>query len=53
LELWVLTHPDLRIAARVSAMMKFLYDELGSKTDLWGGERKTPDGGIFIAREST
>lgn len=40
MQLWVLTHPDLRNTARVRAMMAHLYEELGAIADLFGGERK-------------
>lgn len=40
MDLWVLTHPDLRNTARIRALMSFLYDELGRDADLWGGRRK-------------
>jgi DNA-binding transcriptional LysR family regulator len=51
MQLWVLTHPDLRGAARIRAMMSFLYDELASNADLWGGKRKPPGKWNFIKRE--
>ncbi len=40
MSLWVLTHPDLRNTARVRALMKHLYSELGQMGDLFAGERK-------------
>lgn len=40
MELWVLTHPDLRHTARVKALMAFLYEELKKDTDLFEGMRK-------------
>ena len=43
MQLWVLTHPDLRNTARVRAMMSFLYDALAAQADLWGGKRKAAD----------
>jgi len=42
MDLWVLSHPDLRGTARVRAMMSFLYDELGALRDLWIGARRSP-----------
>lgn len=39
LELWILTHPDLRHTARVKALMAFLFDELGKDCDLFMGKR--------------
>ncbi len=39
LDLWVLTHPDLRHTARVRAFMTHLYDELLAEVDLWAGAR--------------
>ncbi|HMB72555.1 MAG TPA: LysR family transcriptional regulator [Gammaproteobacteria bacterium] len=37
MELWVLTHPDLRNTARVRALMRFLVDELGKLTSAFEG----------------
>ena len=37
MDLWVLTHPDLRSSARVRALLGFLYEDLGSRKDLWSG----------------
>ena len=37
LELWLLTHPDLRHTARVKALMSFLHEALQSKKDLIEG----------------
>ena len=51
LDLWVLTHPDLRGAARVRAMMQFLYDDLGARADLWGGLRKSTSRWNLLLRE--
>jgi DNA-binding transcriptional LysR family regulator len=42
LQLWVLTHPDLRKTARVHAMMQHLYDELARDADLYAGQRMQP-----------
>jgi len=42
MQLWVLTHPDLRHTARVRAFMAHLYDELGNDADLYAGKRKPP-----------
>jgi len=39
IELWVLTHPDLRHTARVKALLAFLYDELKKNADLFEGKR--------------
>jgi len=53
MDLWVLTHPDLRNSAKVRALMTFLYDDLGQRSELWGGERKSPREWNFLPREST
>ena len=37
MDLWLLTHPDLRHTARVRALMTFLHDSLQSKVDLIEG----------------
>jgi DNA-binding transcriptional LysR family regulator len=37
MELWILTHPDLRHTARVKALMTFLYEELYQLRDLFEG----------------
>ena len=42
MELWVLTHPDLRKTARVRTLMTHLYGELGKIADLFAGDRKHP-----------
>lgn len=39
LELWILTHPDLRHTARVKALMAYLYSVLKSDEDLFAGRR--------------
>ncbi|MEJ2106153.1 MAG: LysR family transcriptional regulator [Acidiferrobacteraceae bacterium] len=39
IELWVLTHPDLRHTARVKALMAFLFDALKKDTDLFEGRQ--------------
>lgn len=39
LELWILTHPDLRHTARVKALMAYLYAELDKEKDLFEGKR--------------
>jgi DNA-binding transcriptional LysR family regulator len=52
MQLWVLTHPDLRNAARVRSLMAFLYEELGAQSDLWGGRRKSTDRRNFIKRKN-
>lgn len=51
MQLWVLTHQDLRNSARVRAMMTFLYDELGARADLWGGRRKETIAPNLMPRE--
>lgn len=38
LELWILTHPDLRHTARVKALMSFLYDALKKAEGLFAGK---------------
>lgn len=38
-ELWILTHADLRHTARVKALMSFLYDALKNEQDLFEGKR--------------
>ncbi|MDH5692085.1 MAG: LysR family transcriptional regulator [Gammaproteobacteria bacterium] len=40
LELWLLTHPDLRHTARVKTMMSFLHEELVNSEDLFMGKTK-------------
>lgn len=39
IELWVLTHPDLRHTARVKALIAFLYDELKKEAGLFEGKQ--------------
>jgi DNA-binding transcriptional LysR family regulator len=39
LELWLLTHPDLRQTARVKALMAFLYERFVAQRDLFEGGR--------------
>jgi len=39
LELWILTHPDLRHTVRVKSLMAFLYDALHKDCDLFSGQR--------------
>lgn len=39
LELWILTHPDLRHTARVKALMAYLFDTLKKDVDLFEGKR--------------
>lgn len=41
MELWVLTHPDLKNTARVRALMTHLYDELARKAYLYAGNSKS------------
>jgi len=38
LELWILTHPDLRHTARVKALIAFLYDALKKESALFEGK---------------
>jgi len=42
LDLWVLTHRDLKNTARVRALMTHLYSELSARTYLFGGDMKQP-----------
>ena len=42
MNLWVLTHPDLRKTTRVRAFMSHLYGELAGMKDLLAGERPQP-----------
>ncbi len=39
MELWILTHPDLRHTVRVRALMEFLYDAFRRERDLFEGNR--------------
>jgi DNA-binding transcriptional LysR family regulator len=39
IELWLLTHPDLRHTARVKALMAWLYPALKKDADLFAGRR--------------
>ena len=39
LELWLLTHPDLRHTARVKALMAYMYEVLKKESDLFEGKR--------------
>jgi len=39
MELWILTHPDLRHTARVKALIAFLYEALRKEKDLFEGQR--------------
>ena len=39
LELWILTHPDLRHTARVKALMAYLFPALKKDEDLFAGRR--------------
>lgn len=43
LELWILTHPDLRHTARVKALMSFLYEALLKERELFEGGRASGD----------
>jgi DNA-binding transcriptional LysR family regulator len=51
LDLWVLTHTELRNTARIRALMTFLYDALNADADLWGGRRKETGTPNFLPRE--
>ena len=51
MDLWVLTHPELRNTARIRALMSFLYDALSAEADLWGGRRKATDTRNFFPRK--
>ncbi len=42
LELWLLTHPDLRHTARVKALMAFLHEALTAKAALFRGDEARP-----------
>lgn len=44
MELWVLTHPDLRHTARVKTLMAFLYEAMMRERDLFAGERVAKPG---------
>jgi DNA-binding transcriptional LysR family regulator len=37
MELWVLTHPDLRRTARVAALMQFLVETLSARKAMFEG----------------
>jgi DNA-binding transcriptional LysR family regulator len=50
IELWVLTHPDLRHTARVKALMAFLFDALKKEADLFEGKRV--NAGSKLARQN-
>ncbi|MEJ2361534.1 MAG: LysR family transcriptional regulator [Gammaproteobacteria bacterium] len=39
MELWILTHPDLRHTARVKALMDYLHEALSKEADLFAGKR--------------
>lgn len=39
IELWILTHADLRHTARVKALIAYLYEALKNEQDLFAGER--------------
>lgn len=41
LELWLLSHPDLRHTARIRSLMGFLHDALGEQKDLIEGSLQT------------
>ena len=43
LELWLLTHPDLRHTPRVKALMAYLYDALKQDAALFEGKTNKPD----------
>lgn len=38
MELWILTHPDLRRTARVAALMQFLAEKLSEQKTMFGGQ---------------
>lgn len=39
LELWLLTHPGLRMTTRMNVLMKFLYESFSEHIDLLEGNR--------------
>jgi hypothetical protein len=39
IELWILTHPDLRHTARAKALIAYLYEALKKDVDLFEGKR--------------
>jgi DNA-binding transcriptional LysR family regulator len=39
MELWILTHPDLRHTARVKALLAYMYEALKKDADLFEGRR--------------
>ena len=39
IELWILTHPDLRHTARVKALIAYLHEEFTKEQDLFEGKR--------------
>ena len=41
LDLWVLTHPDLRRTTRVKAVMDHLHDEFRQRVELFGGPHES------------
>ena len=43
--LWILTHPDLRQAARVAALTEFLFTELKRRAPLFSGKGAPQAGG--------
>ena len=51
MDLWVLTHPELRNTARIRVLMSFLYDALSAEADLWGGRRKVTNTRNFMPRK--
>lgn len=51
MQLWVVTHPDLRNSSKVRAMMTYLYDEMGSRADLWGGRSRRTASSNLIPRD--
>lgn len=48
LELWLLTHPDLRHTARVKALMAHLYTALKQDAELFAGKTAQPDPAFAI-----
>ncbi len=48
--LWVLTHPDLRGTARISALMGFVRAIVADERDLWEGRRPQPSSDRRVVR---
>ncbi len=51
LDLWVLTHRDLKNTARVRALMTHLYSELSARAYYFGGDMKPPTGINLLERQ--